>query len=164
VLVEGSSLYKRIAVERKDGEIRKSLIIVQLSIAILITVFWGLLGIDWQYVAVVAVIAWGFGDAAAALVGKAFGRRRIQHPRIEGEKTYEGTFAMFVVAGLSIFFTLLVYAGQPWQASLAVASLVAPVGATVELFSNRGIDTLTVPLTVALLVLYLMSIFSYLGV
>lgn len=163
-LVENASLYKRIAVEREGGEFRRSFIIVQLSIAILITVFWGLLGANWQYIVVVAVMAWGFGDAAAALVGKAFGRRRIQHPRIEGKKTYEGTLAMYIVAGLAIFLTLLVYAGQTWQVSITVAALVAPVGATVELFSNRGMDTLTVPLAVAILVLHLMSLFSYLGV
>jgi phytol kinase len=163
-LVEHSSFYKQIAVERGDGEFKRSLIIVQLSIALLISIFWGLLGIDWQYVAVVAVMAWGFGDAAAALVGKAFGRRRILHPRIEGAKTYEGTFAMFVVAGLVIFFTLLVYAGQNWQVSLAAAVLVAPVSATVELFSKRGMDTLTVPLSVAFIILPLMYLFSLLGV
>lgn len=163
-LVERSPFYKRIAVERECGEFKRSLIIVQLSMVILITIFWGLLGDDWQYVAVVAVMAWGFGDAAAALVGKAFGRRRILHPRIEGAKTYEGTFAMYVVAGLTIFFTLMVYAGQSWQVSLAVAGLVAPVSATIELFSLRGTDTLTVPLSVAFSVLPLMFLFSFLGV
>src|SRR5512145_310153 len=80
-LVERSSLYKRIAVERTDGEFKNSLMIVQLSLATLIFVFWGLLGDAWQYIAVVAVMAWGFGDAAAALVGKTYGRRRIQHHR-----------------------------------------------------------------------------------
>jgi len=164
VLAEHSSFYKRIAVERQGGEFKRSLIIIQVLIAILISIFWGLLGIDWQYVAVVAVLAWGFGDAAAALVGKAFGRRQIQHPRIEGAKTYEGTLAMFLVAGLTIFFTLLVYAGQSWQVSLAIAAIIAPVSATVELFSNRGMDTLTVPLSVAFLVPPLISILSILGI
>ena len=164
MLFEGSSLYKRIAVERQSGEFRKSFIIVQLSLGLLIFIFWGLLGVDWQYVAVVAVMAWGFGDAAAALVGKAFGRRRIQHPWIEGAKTYEGTFAMYVVAGLAIFLTLLVYAGQSWPVSLVVAALVAPVGATVEVFSRRGLDTLTVPLSVAFSVLSLMFLIDFVGV
>lgn len=71
---------------------------------------------------------------------------------------------MFVVAGLAIFFTLLVYAGQSWQVSLAVATIVAPVSATVELFSRRGLDTLTVPLAAAFTILSLMFLFSLLGV
>jgi phytol kinase len=163
ILVENSSLYKRIAVERECGEFKRSLIIVQVSIALMIFVFWGLLGTEWKYVAVVAVMAWGFGDAAAALVGKNFGRRRILHQRIEGTKTVEGTHAMFVTAGLAIFFTFLIYANQPWHVSFAVALLAAPVSAIVELFSNRGMDTLTVPISTGLAVLSLMSLFSFLG-
>ena len=163
-LVEGSSLFKRIAVEREGGEFKQSLIIVQISIALLIFVSWGLLGLDWQYIAVVAILAWGFGDAAAALVGKAFGRRRIEHPWIEGAKTYEGTFAMFLVAGLTIFFTLQVYADLSWFVSLPVALIVAPVSATVELFSRRGMDTLTVPLSAAVSILILLLLLSFIGV
>lgn len=162
--VENSAIYKRIAVERSTGEFKRSLIIVQSSIALLIFVFWGLLGADWKYVAVVAVLAWGFGDAAAALVGKKFGRRLILHPRIEGTKTLEGTQAMFITAGLAIFFSFLIYAGQPWYVSLAVALLVAPVSAIVELFSNRGMDTLYVPISTGLAVLSLMALFSFLGI
>jgi phytol kinase len=163
-LIENSALYKRIAVERKGGEFKSSLIIVQVSISLMIFVFWGVLGTEWKYIAVVAVMAWGFGDAAAALVGKKFGRRRILHPRIEGTKTMEGTHAMYITAGLAIFFTLLIYAGQPWYVSLVVALLVAPVCAIVELFSNRGMDTLTVPISTGLAVLPLMLLFTALGV
>ena len=164
MLVENSSGYRRIAVERTGGEFKRSLIIVQLSIALLIFVFWGLLGPEWKYVAVVAVMAWGFGDAAAALVGKKYGRRRIFHRWIEGMKTMEGTQAMFVTAGTAIFITLMIYGGQPWHVSLVVALLVAPVSAVVELFSNRGLDTLTVPISTGLAVLMCMSLFSLLGV
>jgi len=163
-LVEKTTFFKRFAPERKGGEFKSSLVSVQLSFALLITVFWGLLGIDYHYIAVVAVMAWGFGDAAAALVGKAIGRRRIQHPRIEGAKSMEGTLAMLVVAGLAIFFTLLIYVGQPWYVSLTFAALVAPVSAAVELFSSRGMDTLTVPLATAFSILSLVSLFSFLGV
>ena len=47
--------------------------------------------------------------------------------------------------------------------SLAVALLVAPVSAIVELFSNKGIDTLTVPISTGLAILGLMSLISFLG-
>jgi dolichol kinase len=157
-LVEGSSWYKRVATEREGGEFKRSLVIVQVSISFLIFVFWGLLGPAWRYVAVVAVLAWGFGDAAAALVGKAFGRRRIR-----GKKTAEGTLAMYGVAGVTLFVTMLVYGSQPWDVSLVVALLVAPVCAVVELFSVRGMDTLTVPLSTAWAVLHLMALLARLG-
>lgn len=163
-LLEKRAFYRRIAAERSGGEFKNSLVIVQASMSILILLFWGLLGAEWKYVAVVAVMAWGLGDAAAALVGKRFGRHRIRHPRIEGAKTMEGTQAMYVTAALAIFATLLIYAGQTWQVSLAVALLVAPVSAVVELFSRRGMDTITVPISTGLAVLTLMSLISYLGV
>ncbi len=163
-LVEKTALYQRVAVERQGGEFKHSLIIVQVSIALLLFVFWGLMGESWKYIAIVAVMAWGLGDAAAALVGKAVGRRRILHPRIHGTKTYEGTLAMFFTAGLSVFITLLMETGYSWQLSLSVALLVAPVCAVVELFSNRGMDTLTVPISTGLTVLLLVMIFSFFGI
>ncbi|MCA9893558.1 MAG: hypothetical protein KC615_11280 [Anaerolineae bacterium] len=162
--VENTSFFERIAVERSNGEFKQSLVVVQITIAILIVVFWGLLGDSWKYVVIVAVLAWGFGDAAAALVGKTFGKNHIQHPWLEGKKTYEGTFAMFIVAGLTIFFTLLIFTGQPWYLNVAVALLVAPIGATVELFTRRGMDTLTVPLAVGFSVLLLMLFLSFLSI
>jgi phytol kinase len=162
--LERSGFYRRVAVERAGGEFKSSLIIAQASMALLLFLFWGLLGSDWKFIAAVAVMAWGFGDAAAALVGKAFGRRRIHHPRVGGAKTFEGTLAMYVTAGLAVFFTLLLYAGQPWLASLAVALLVAPVSAVVELFSKRGLDTLTVPVSTGLAVLTWLQLFAVLGV
>ncbi|GIK29092.1 MAG: hypothetical protein IT298_13750 [Chloroflexi bacterium] len=161
--IEDTTFFRRIAVERESGEFKRSLVIVQVTIATLIFVFWGLLGADWKYVALVAVLAWGLGDAAAALVGKSFGRNPIQHRWLDGKKTYEGTFAMLAVAGTVIFSTLILYAQQPWHISLFVALLAAPVGAVVELFSHRGLDTITVPLAVGFSVLVLMCIFTLLG-
>lgn len=160
---ERFSFYKRFAVERESGEFKRSLIIVQVSTAFLIFMFWGILGDEWKYVIVVAMMAWGLGDAAAALVGKTIGRHKIRHSWIEGTKTYEGTLAMLIVAWLAIFFMLLLYAGQSWQVSLAVATLAAPVSAAVELFSHRGMDTMTVPLSTAFTILPLMILFSFLS-
>ena len=163
--LERFAFYKRILVEREEtGEIKRQLLWVQASFAMLIFIFWGLLGPESRSIAVVAVMAWGFGDAAAALVGKAVGRRRISHRLTEGTKTVEGTLAMLIVSGLSVFFTLLIYAGQPWYVSLTVALLIAPVCAAIELFSRRGVDTLTVPISAGLGVFTLMALFSVLGV
>jgi dolichol kinase len=94
--LEKTSLYKRLSVDRaaQGGELRKQLLFVQLSFALLIFIFWGLLGRKWHFLIPVAVMAWGFGDAAAALVGKFWGKRHVLHRWIEGAKTWEGTGAM----------------------------------------------------------------------
>ncbi len=165
MIVEKSPRYKKIFVDRsaRGGELRKQLIYVQLSFAVLILIYWGLLGTDWHYIVAVAVMAWGFGDAAAALVGKAFGRHRVLHWLIEGPKTYEGTGAMILAAGLAVFLTLLIYAGKPWYVSFTVSIMVAPVCGFIELFSRKGMDTLTVPFFAAALIFPLINFFSWLG-
>lgn len=163
--LEKTAWYKRTFVDRSagGGELRRQLLYVQLTFAILIFIFWGLSGSKWHYVVAVAVMAWGFGDAAAALVGKAFGKRRVLHRFIEGAKTLEGTGAMIVFAGLAIFLTLLIYAGKAWYLSLLIAVLVAPVCGIIELFSRKGTDTLTVPIAAAALIAPLMLLFTHLG-
>lgn len=165
LFLEGTALYKRLFVDRTErgGELRKQLLLVQLSFAILIGLFWGLLGAKWHYMVVVAVMAWGFGDAAAALVGKFFGKRIIVHAWVEGAKTVEGTLAMIGVAFVAIFFTLLFLSGMSWYLCLFVAVLVAPLSGIVELVSERGMDTLTVPLATAAAVFPLVLLLSHLG-
>lgn len=164
-LIEKTSFYKRLFVDRTEhgGELRKQLICVQLSFAVLIFLFWGLLGVKWRYLVVVAVMAWGFGDAAAALVGKFFGKKSIVHRWIEGVKTLEGTAAMIIIAFIAIFVTLLFCSGLSWPVCLLIAFIVAPVSGMVELFSLRGTDTLTVPLATAAIVFPLVHLCSYLG-
>jgi phytol kinase len=165
MVLEKSSFYKKCLTDRtpQGGELRKSMLYVQLSFAILIFFVWGLHGAKWQYVVAVAVMAWGFGDAAAALVGKACGRHRIIHSLVEGAKTLEGTGAMIVFATLASFITLLFYVDLSWYLSLLISAIVGSACGVVELFSRRGLDTLTVPLTAAALTMPLVYVFSLTG-
>jgi phytol kinase len=165
MLIERSSFYTRFLTDRtsRGGELRRQMLYVQACFAILIFFFWGVHGAKWQYIAAVAVMAWGFGDAAAALIGKAFGRRRILHSLIEGAKTLEGTTAMIVVATLASFITLLFYVDISWYLCLLISAIVGPVCGVVELFSRRGVDTLTVPITAAVLTMPLVYLLSLIG-
>jgi hypothetical protein len=67
------------------------------------------------------------------------------------------------VAALAVFLTLRFYAGQPWDVSLVVGLLAAPVCAVVELFSRDGMDTLTIPISAGLTVLSLLWLISFPG-
>jgi len=166
LFIEKSPFYRKYFVDRSKGkgELRKQLLYVQLSFALLIFIFWGLLGAQWYYVAAVAVMAWGFGDAAAALVGKVVGKRHVIHQYIERAKTYEGTAAMMLVSGIALFTTMVFYGGLPWLSSLLISSIGGPVCGIVELFSRRGLDTLTVPLSVSAVIFPLIYLFTLLGV
>ena len=165
LLWERHPSYRRLLADRsrKGGEYRRQLLTVQLTYALLIAVFWGWLGPSWRPLIAVAVMAWGFGDAAAALVGMYLGRHRIVHRAVEGAKTLEGTGAMVAFAAAAVFVTMLVYAQQAWWVSLLAALLAAPVAATIEVFSRRGFDTLTVPLSTAVALVPLLLISRALG-
>ena len=125
-------------------------------LAVLIAVCWGHLGE--KYLIVASVFAWGFGDAAAALVGKRFGRRYIQGKLVEGRKTLEGTAAMFAASFLAVLAVLLVYRAVSWYSYVPVAAAVAAVSAVVELYTRDGMDTMTCPLAAALVLIVFIRI------
>lgn len=136
--------YSHLLTERKSGELKNSLLIVFTMFAIVITVCWGLL--DDKLLAVASIFAWGFGDAAAALVGKRFGRHKLRGRHIEGTKSVEGTVAMFAVSLLSVFVILLLRGGMGVLGCVVTAYVTASVCAVVELYSLHGNDTITCPL------------------
>lgn len=148
-LLEHTGIYKRFLNERSKGEVKSSLILAYVMMMILFMVYWGWGGSFWKAVIPIAIMAWGYGDAAAALVGKRFGKHFVHVPGVDQKKTLEGTFAMAFASAAAIFFTAWAYAVFPWYLCLLLAILVAPVCALVELVSHRGIDTLTVPLSAA---------------
>jgi len=86
----------------------------------------------------VLVLAWG--DPAANVVGKLWGRVKLWK-----EKSVLGTSAFFVVAALvGLGFLALVEPTAPFAWRLGLASFAAGVGAVAELFSDRLDDNFTV--------------------
>lgn len=139
--------YSRLLTERRPGEIRRSLVAVFGMFAALLCVCWGWLGE--RYLVVASVFAWGFGDAAAALVGKRFGQHAIEGRLVEGRISLEGTLAMFAVSFVTVMVILLANGALTWYGCIPAALVTAALCAVVELFTKGGIDTLTCPLTAA---------------
>ena len=83
-------------------------------------------------------------DAAAALVGTAYGRRRYQ--TWDDYKTLEGSAAFFGVAFLCIYLPLALFTDASNGESAAVAALVAMATTVLEASMGRGFDNLLVPL------------------
>lgn len=152
-----------ILIQRRQGEIRSSLMIVFIMMAVLITAYWGWLGPEWKYVIIAAVMAWGFGDAAAALVGKARGRRNFRIRGVDNAKTAEGTLAMYVTALIAILITFAVHKPAPLAYCLLTAVVAAVVSAVSELFSNRGMDTIIVPFCTAATISLMMDLYRVIG-
>lgn len=70
-----ASSLSNISSERSPGELHKSLSASYLMFMLAVGVCWGLLG-D-RNLALASIFAWGPGDAAAALVGKRYGKNKI---------------------------------------------------------------------------------------
>jgi len=160
-LCEKHPKYSALFNQRRPGEVKKSLVLAFLMMAAMITVFWGFLGEGWKYIIVVAILAWGFGDAAAALVGRKFGKHQVNSRLVEGPKTWEGTLAMYAASACAIFISLLFYAELSWYICALVALSIAAISALSELVSHKGRDTINVPLATALPLFGLMSLLMY---
>lgn len=158
VLAERIPGYSELLTERKSGEIKRSLIIVFSMFAVLIFVCWGLLGE--KYLVLASVFAWGLGDAAAALIGKRFGKNYIKGRMVDGNKTFEGTLAMFVVSFISVMVVLLANSPVVWYGYVPIAAATAAVTAIVELYTKNGMDTLTCPLAAAAIMIPLVHLWG----
>lgn len=147
----GAKVLDRFRIDRdgQGNELLRQVASVQVSFAVLLTVFWGLLGPGYRYHAAVGIMAWGFGDAFAALIGKRFGRHRITLRIADGKKTVEGTIAAVAVTFLVVCKTLLWLGGVSIWVCVPAALILALVGGAVELVCRHGIDNVALPLTVA---------------
>ena len=148
---EGLSWYRYVLVEKSKHEAITSFVMLFGLITILMAVFWGGFGADHIYIAVCAMMAWGPGDAAAALVGKTCGKHKLSGKHIEGVKSMEGTAAMGITSFLFTFLTLYLMSGLSLPVVLVLSLVIAPIAALVELFTKHGLDTITVPIVVSLI-------------
>ncbi len=147
VLAERWDGYSDLLTERSDGEVKTSLILVFGMYAFMIAVSWGWLGEPW--LALAAIYAWGFGDAAAALVGKKFGKHHLEGFTIEGRKSVEGTAAMFVVSFVTVLAVLAANASLVPVGYFVVPLVAAAATSVTELFTPGGNDTATCPIVAA---------------
>ena len=133
----------RFMTERRKGEFMTSVVLAFFMYAVVIAVCWGWRG---ERILTIAVIsAWGYGDAAAALVGKRFGRHGIEGRHIEGRKSVEGSAAMFGTSFVCVLTVLLIRGGMAWYGCVLTALITALAAAVTELYSLDGRDTITCP-------------------
>ena len=142
-LLERIPAFSAFVNERKHGEFQSSLILALSTMAVSITICWGLL--DEKLLVLACVYAWGVGDAFAALVGKRFGRHKIHIPFADHHKSVEGSAAMFVTSALSVLILLLIRGGLGLGSCLLVSAAGAAAATFVEMCTKGGYDTITCP-------------------
>lgn len=150
--------FSRLTTERKSGELKQSLLLVFGMFALVIAICWGWLG-D-RYLVLGSVYAWGFGDAAAALVGKKWGRHKIHFGHADSRKSLEGSGAMFFFSLLSVGIILALRGGLSSPGYVLVPLVVALVSTLAELYSKDGHDTFICPVASMAVLLPLVHIFG----
>jgi dolichol kinase len=150
-LFENRPWYADLFVLKEPGEIRKSLLMLFLMFAAVTAVTWGIF--DKSYYAAAAILMWGTGDAAAALVGIPYGKHKVTLKLADGKKSWEGSTAMFIVSLISGFCVLFFGHGSSVSVSLLAACAGALSGTVTEFFSSSEWDTVTVPAVIAAVLL-----------
>ena len=145
--------YPRLFVEKKPGEIKKSMLMLFLMFAALIAVCWGVFGKP--QLAATAILMWGTGDAAAALVGIPFGKHKVKSKLTDGKKSWEGSTAMLIVSLMAGTGMLTLAQGMSVLHALPILFIAALLGTATELFSPSEYDTVTVPTVIAAALLLL---------
>lgn len=151
-LLEKERWFSNLFVEKRPGEIKLSLILLFVMFAVLTAVGWGVFGKP--MLTATAILMWGVGDAAAALVGIPFGKHKVKLKPADGKKSWEGTCAMMLLSFAIGMAFLVLHAKMSFGQVLPVCLVGATAGAAVELFSPSEWDTVCVP-TVILIVLCL---------
>lgn len=150
--------YSEFTTERNPGELKKSLMLVYTMFAIVIAICWG--GFQDKHLALASLYAWGIGDAFAALIGKKYGRHKIDAPKLDGKKSYEGTITMFFVSFVTVLIILIHRGGLGLVPCVIISLLVAAVSSISELYSKDGNDTVICPLSAMVTLLPLVYLFG----
>ena len=148
--------YPRLFVEKKPGEIKKSMLMLFLMFAALIAVCWGVFGKP--NLAAAAILMWGTGDAAAALIGIPFGRHKVRSKLTDGKKSWEGSAAMLAVSLMTGAGILTLSQGMVLPRAFSISFAAALLGTATELFSSSEYDTVTVPTVIAAALLLLIHL------
>lgn len=144
--------------ERKGGEFKHSLLLAFTMLAVCNTICWGLLG-D-KYLGIACMYAWGVGDAFAALIGKHFGKHKIQWKWADPHKSMEGSLAMFVTSSLAVACVMLAHNHLRLPAYIVIPIAGAGTATLVEMVSKEGYDTVLCPAAAMAVMIPLMALFG----
>lgn len=105
------------------------------------------------YIGGLGIMAMGYGDGFAALVGTRSGKNK--YTVFGAQKSIEGSITMFICS-LVVIFLLLHFPGNQTLPMALVAGLgLALIATLIEAITPKGLDNITVPMVVSLLWLLL---------
>ena len=150
-IAEHENWYGRLFVQKSPGEVKRSLLMLFFMFAAVTAVAWGIFGNP--HIAAASILMWGVGDASAALVGIPYGKHKIRTRY--AIKSWEGTISMFAAAFLSGVIVLHFLGGFDPVRTVIMAIFAGSTGAATELYSPSEWDTVTVPVIIMIVLLFL---------
>ncbi|MBE6969019.1 MAG: phosphatidate cytidylyltransferase [Ruminococcaceae bacterium] len=157
-LAERLPMFSAFVTERKHGEFKQSMLLAFTMLAVCNTVCWGVLG-D-KYLGLACMYAWGVGDAFAALIGKPFGRHKINWKYADKHKSVEGSSAMFLASAIAVACVLLAHNHLTLPAYIVIPVAGAGIATLVEMVTKDGRDTIYCPAAAMMVMLPLMDLFG----
>ncbi len=128
-------IFKAMELKGKIGTI-----LYPLSLVFLFPFFWKM---EIRTPAIAGLLVMGLGDGFAGMLGSRFGKMKY---KIFGEKTMEGTIAMFSFSFIAVFSVLLIFHHNLNLISIISISIITSIMATlVESFTPSNFDNITVP-------------------
>jgi dolichol kinase len=98
---------------------------------------------DNMVVIAIGILAMSYGDGFASLIGTNFGKKK--YKIFTDEKSYVGSFAMFVFTFITMIVALVYYNISLTLFVLAVLIFIAFIAMVVEGLTPKGLDNLSVP-------------------
>lgn len=109
---------------------------------------------DNMVVIAIGILAMSYGDGFASIMGIRFGKKK--YNVCGDEKSYVGSFAMFVFTFIATIIAVLYYGVDITNYLLVVLLFISLVAAVVEGITPKGLDNLTVPFSAVLIYWYLL--------
>lgn len=108
---------------------------------------------DNMVVIAIGILAMSYGDGFASVIGSRFGLKKFN--LFGDEKSYVGSFSMFIFTYFMMFIALLFYGIEFNYYIVLILGLIALIGAFVEGVTPKGLDNLFVPFVVVFLYWFL---------
>ena len=104
---------------------------------------------DNMVVIAIGILAMSYGDGFASIIGIKYGKKK--YNILGDEKSYVGSFAMFVFTFITIIVAILFYEKSIIANSILILLFIALIAAIIEGLTPKGFDNLTVPFVAAFL-------------
>jgi uncharacterized protein (TIGR00297 family) len=124
-----------------------------LAFLMLLLVFWN----SHPEIVSLSMLVLGLGDASAAIVGESIKNPKVYHLTAD-KKSIQGSTAMFVVTILGLLAGMTYFDGGRYSSQIVVVAVVcsALVATAWEGLSSRALDNITIPLSVAFVLYYVL--------